>query len=259
MLKRWLREPLVHFLALGALLFLAFQWWGSSPQRIVITPGQQQALATQFERVWQRAPTDAELKHLVGEHVRGEVAAREAAAIGLDRDDIVIQRRLRQKLEFLAEETIEAAPPTDTELQGYLDAHPKKFRAEPELAFRQAYFKSVDAARGALAAGGDPSTRADRIMLPDDVPLAPSSAIARRFGRDFAEQLEKLTVDRWAGPVPSGYGAHLVFVRERREGRLPALAEIRPIVERELLAERRKQALDAMYGRLLEKYEVVIQ
>lgn len=259
MLKRWLREPLVHFLALGALLFLAFQWWGSSPQRIVITPGQQQALATQFERVWQRAPTDAELKRLVDEQVRAEIAAREASALGLDRDDVVIQRRLRQKLEFLAEETIDGAPPTDAELQAYLDAHPGKFRAETEAAFRQAYFKSVEVAHAALAAGGDPGARGERIMLPEDVALSPLSDIARRFGREFAEQLEKLPLDRWAGPVRSGFGAHLVLVRERRDGRLPALAEIRPLVERELQAQRRRQALDAMYERLLQKYEVVIQ
>ncbi|HEX5091759.1 MAG TPA: peptidylprolyl isomerase [Burkholderiales bacterium] len=259
MLKRWLREPLVHFLALGALLFLVFHVWGSSPQRIVITPGQVQSLTAGFQRVWQRPPTEAELKHLVGEQVRAEIAAREAAALGLDRDDIVVQRRLRQKLEFLAEETVDAAPPTDAELQAYLAAHAEQFREEPETAFRQAYFKSLDAARAALAAGGDPVARSDRIMLPEDVALAPRSDIARRFGREFAERLEALPTDRWAGPVRSGYGAHLVLVRERKAGRLPALAEIRPRVEREVLAQRRQQALDALYARLLEKYEVVIQ
>jgi hypothetical protein len=258
-LKCWLREPLLQFLALGALLFLAFHWWGASPQRIVITPGQVKTLAASFQRVWQRPPTEQELKHLVDEQVRAEVAAREAATLGLDRDDIVIQRRLRQKLEFLAEETVDAAPPTDAELQAYLDAHPEKFRAEPEFAFRQAYFKSADAAREVLAAGGDPLARGDRIMLPEAVPLTPSSLIARQFGREFAEQLETLPVDRWAGPVRSGFGAHLVYVREHKDGRLPPLGEIRPAVERELQAQRRKQALDAMYDRLLKKYEVVIQ
>jgi len=191
--------------------------------------------------------------------VRAEIAAREAAALGLDRDDIVVQRRLRQKLEFLAEETIDTSPPTDAELQAYLDAHPAQFRAEPETAFRQAYFKSDGAARAALAAGGDPVARSDRLMLPENVALAPRSDIARRFGSDFAEQLDSLPMDRWAGPVRSGYGAHLVFVRERRQGRLPTLAEIRPRVERELQAQRRKQALDQMYERLLKRYEVVIQ
>jgi len=256
-LKRWAREPLVHFLALGALLFLVFHLWGSSPQRIVITPGQVRTLAEGFQRVWQRPPTEDELKHLVDEQVRAEIAAREAAAIGLDRDDIVIQRRLRQKLEFLADESVDAAPPTEAELQAYLDAHAAQFRAETEVAFRQVYFKSVDAARAALAAGDDPSARGERIMLPEDVALSPRSDIARRFGGEFAAQLDKLPIDRWAGPVRSGYGAHLVLVRERKAGRLPALAEIRPQVERELQAQRRRQALDAMYGRLREKYEVV--
>lgn len=192
--------------------------------------------------------------------MRAEVAAREAAALGLDRDDIVIQRRLRQKLEFLADEAVDATPPpTDAELQAYLDAHAEQFRAEPEIAFRQAYFKSVDDARAALAAGGDPSARGERILLPEDVALAPRSIISRQFGREFAEQLEALPIDRWAGPVRSGYGVHLVLVRERKDGRMPRLEEIRPAVEREFQAQRRKQALDALYQRLLEKYEVVIQ
>ena len=259
MLKRWLREPLVHFLALGAALFLAFHWWGSSPRRIVVTPGQVQALAASFQRTWQRPPTERELKGLVDDHVRGEIAAREAAALGLDRDDIVIQRRLRQKLEFLAEEAIEATPPTDAELQAYLDSHPDAFRIEPELAFRQVYFKSLDAAQAALAAGGDPGRRGDRLMLPEEVGPARSSDIDRQFGREFAAQLEKLPQGRWAGPVRSGFGAHLVLVSERKAARLPALAEIRPVVEREYLAARRKQALDQMYERLLKRYEVVIQ
>ena len=260
MLKRWLREPLVHFLALGALLFLAFHWWGAGTgtQRIVVTTGQIDALAAGFQRTWLRPPSEAELKGLIDDHVRMELAVREALALGLERDDIVVRRRLRQKFEFLAEEAIDATPHTDAELQAFVDTHPEKFRAEPELAFRQVYFKSIDAARDALAAGGNPGARGDRLMLPDEVALAPRSDIARQFGGEFAEQIEGLPADRWAGPVRSGFGAHLVFVRERKAGRLPALEEIRPLVEREFLAARRKQALDAMYERLLEKYEVVI-
>jgi len=260
-LKRWLREPLVHFLALGALLFLAFHWWGAGAgtQRIVVTPGQVESFAAAFQRTWLRPPTAEELKGLVDDHVRMEIAVREALALGLERDDIVIRRRLRQKFEFLAESQIDATRPTDADLQSWLESHAEQFRTEPELAFRQVYFKSIDAARAALAAGGDPATRGDRLMLPDEVVLAPRSDIARQFGREFAEQLGDLPTERWAGPVRSGFGAHLVYVRERKAGRLPALEEVRPLVEREFLAARRKQRLDAIYAQLLERYQVVIE
>jgi hypothetical protein len=123
----WLREPLVLFLAIGALLFLIFHFWGdggSGANRIVITSSQIDAFAAQFARTWQRPPTDQELKGLINDYVRAEMATREAMAMGLDRDGTIIRRRLRQKLEFMAEDTINATPPTDTELQAWLDQHP---------------------------------------------------------------------------------------------------------------------------------------
>jgi len=260
-LKRWLREPLVHFLALGALLFLAFHWWGAGAgtQRIVVTPGQVESFAAAFQRTWLRPPTAEELKGLVDDHVRMEIAVREALALGLERDDIVIRRRLRQKFEFLAESQIDATPPTEGELRSWLESHAEQFRTEPELAFRQVYFKTPDRARAALASGKDPARFGDPLMLPSEVPLAPLSNIARQFGGQFAGEIEKLPAGRWAGPVASGFGAHLVRVIEHRPGRTPDLAEVRALVEREFLAARRKKELDALYERLLARYKVEIQ
>jgi len=273
-LRAALREPLVHFLALGALLFLVFQWWGGGPgsSRIVITPGQIDALVVGFTRTWQRPPTERELKGLIDDYVREEIAVREAMAAGLDRDDTVIRRRLRQKLEFVAEDTIDAAPVTDAELQAWLDAHPDQFRTEPEVSLRQVYV-SVDrrggSARGdaealrarLTAAGPDAAIEAlgDRLMLPQEFERAPRSEIARLFGDRFADAVLDIEPGRWAGPVESGYGLHLVLVRDRVEGRLPSLDEVRPIVEREFLNDRRTRELDAMYDRLLERYRVTVE
>jgi hypothetical protein len=107
-MKAVLREPLVHFLSLGALLFLYFEWnggaSGAGSKRIVITPGLVEHLATGFARTWQRPPTNEELKGLIDEYVKEEIATREAVAMGLDRDDTIIRRRLRQKPEFLGVE-----------------------------------------------------------------------------------------------------------------------------------------------------------
>ena len=105
----------------------------------MITPGQIDSLAATFTRTWQRPPTEVELKGLVDDHVRNEMATREAVALGLDRDDTVIARRLRQKLEFLVEDSADAAPVTDADLQAWLERHPDQFRKAPEVAFRQVY------------------------------------------------------------------------------------------------------------------------
>jgi hypothetical protein len=269
------REPLLHFLALGALLFLLFNWRGAGcggSNRIVITPGQIDSMVATFTRTWQRPPTEQELKGLVDDHVREEIATREAMALGLDRDDTVIRRRLRQKLEFVAEDSIDTRPPTEAQLQAWLDAHPDQFRIEPQVAFRQVYVSpdrrgaAADAdARNILAhlSLAGPSVALDAIgdplMLPNEVPLGSRTDIARQFGEEFADAVLKIAPGSWAGPVRSGYGLHIVYVGQRREGRSPALAEVRPVVEREFLSDRRKRELDAMYERWLTRYRVIVE
>jgi len=274
-LARWLHEPLVHFFAIGALLFGVFHAEGSGgpgANRIVITSSQVDAIVAAFARTWQRQPTEQELKSQLDERVYEELATREAMAMGLDRDDAVIRRRLRQKFEFLAEDTADLAPATDAELQAWLDAHPDSFRTEPQVAFRQVYLsperrgasleKDAEALRTKLeAARPDENLDAwgDRLTLPNDVARSSRTEVARLFGDGFADEILKVRPGRWTGPIRSGYGMHVVFVRERDDGRVPALAEVRPQVERELTADRRQKQLDATYQKLLEGYRVVVE
>jgi len=275
-LRSVLREPLLHFLVLGGLLFLIFQLRGgaSGPggTRIAITPGLVEHLASGFARTWQRPPTDQELKGLIDDHIKEEIATREATAMGLDRDDVIIRRRLRQKLEFLVEDAVDQAPPTDAELQAWLDANPDAFRREAQVAMRQVYVnveRPGDSARAEAerllarltAAGPDAAIAelGDASMLPGELPLGPLSDVARSFGSDFAAEVDALEPGLWSGPLASPFGLHLVLVSERVAPVPPALADIRPIVERELMAERRRTQLQALYERLLEKYTVTIE
>jgi len=270
---RWLREPLVHFLALGALLFLAFYWRGGGPgsNRIVITRGQIEAMASGFARTWQRPPTDVELKALIDDYVREEMATREAVAMGLDRDDTIIRRRLRQKLEFFVDDTADTLPVTDQDVRAWLDAHPDRFQVEPVVAFRQVFI-SEDRRGGAAEADArallaslvrrgrsvDLTEVGDRIMLPSEVPASTRGEIARQFGEAFADGVMAVAPGEWTGPIRSGFGLHLVQVLDREEGRAPALDEVRPLVEREVRSERRKTLMDAMYDELLSRYRVRI-
>jgi len=273
-LKRLLREPLLHFLLLGALLFGWSAWQGggsAGSSRIVVPSGVVEHLATSFARTWQRAPSTLELKGLIDEHVKEEIAAREAIAMGLERDDVIIKRRLRQKLEFLLVDDAAAAPPTDAELSAWLKQHPEAFRTEARLAFRQVLLRpdrrgantAADATK-LLArlreAGPEASTQnlGDASMLPAETPLEPVREVARAFGQEFADALMKLAPGQWSGPVESGFGLHLVLVRERSDGAPAELAAVRPLVEREVLAERRKAEMQALYERLLAKYSVSI-
>ena len=275
-LKRFLREPLVHFLFLGALLFLFFQWKGGgsgvTSNRIVITHSQIEQLAVGFARTWQKPPTEAELKGIIDEYVKDEVATREAVAMGLDRDDVIIRRRLRQKLEFIAEDTIASVPPTDADLNAWLTKHPEAFQSDPQVAFRQVYVSqqkhgaSMHADAEKLlarlkAAGSNASIEhlGDPTMLPAEQPLAPLFDTARSFGDDFAKALMNAEPGQWTGPVESAFGLHLVLVSKKVPASQQSLSAIRPQVEREVLLERKKKELQALYDRLLEKYTVKIE
>jgi len=271
---RWLREPLVQFLLIGAVLFIVFDLRGGDArggQRIVVTPGQVDAVAAGFRRTWNRPPNEQELKAQLDEYVREEIAVREAAAQGLDRDDTVIRRRLRQKFEFAAEDAFDTAPATDAELQAFLDTYPDTFRREPRLSLRQVHLGPQrgnalqDDARQMLArleaAGPDADIRTlgDSRLLPASLESTALGELARIFGDEFAGAALKAEPGRWVGPIRSGYGLHVVIVDRREAGQLPALADVRPLVERDFMADRRKRQIDSMYSKLLARYPVVIE
>jgi hypothetical protein len=275
-LRSWLREPLLHFLLIGAVLYLLFAWTGAGEgagsNRIAVTSGQVEQLVAGFTRTWRRPPDEVELKGLIDEYVREEIAYREAIALGLDRDDTVIRRRLRQKVEFLAEDAAIAEPPAEQELQSWLDRHAEQFRIEPQVSFRQVYLDptiSPDHDRrvaellrrvGAAGPAADLSGLGDALMLEPEYPLMPQEEVARLMGPEFAASVVALEPGTWAGPIASGYGDHLVLVTERVAGQmLPALEQVRPFVEREVLADRRKRELQRVYDVLLQRYSVTVE
>ena len=275
-LKRMLREPLVHFLLLGVGIFLTYslvaQRTSTEPAKIVITERQIEQLAIGFARTWQRPPSADELAGLIREHLREEVYYREAMALGLDKDDIIIRRRLLQKLEFISEDVAAQAEPTNEQLRAYLKANSEAFRVDPRFKFRQVYLNperrreslAHDAAqllvqlnRSSAKAGTLPL--GDSFLLEHDFDAVPASEVANQFGEKFAVQLSELQPGQWQGPVESGYGVHLVFISERTTGRVPALEEIRDAVRREWANVWRLEANEQFYQGLLRRYTVSVE
>jgi hypothetical protein len=272
---RWLKEPLIHFLLLGGLIFLAYERVsdrGAEPDEIYISRGQQENLLNTFTRTWQRPPTPEEFQGLLKDHLRQEIAYRESRRMGLDEDDIVIRRRLRQKLELLAEDVASLAAPTEAELQDHLDRHIAEFMVEPRLTLRQIYFsrdRRGPAAEGDAAGfllrladrgpADELSESGDPLPLPSRLEDLREGEIARLFGEVFTAGLQAIETGRWSGPVESGFGLHLVFVEERIEARAPDLGEVREAVQREWLSQRRREAVDGLYDRLAENYTVEIE
>ena len=273
-MKKILSEPLLHFLFIGALLFLGFAVFSSDDQgqdtTIVVTENDISVLKADFERTWQRPPREKELKGLLDDMVREEIAYREGLALGLDRDDPYIRRRLRMKLELMLEDISAQGSPTDDMLQQFLAENQEKFRQEARYGFSQIYLNpsqrrdtlEEDAQRlleqlNQDSTRGAPATVGDSIMLPRTFPLSPSSVINRQFGSDFPGKLAELGVGAWQGPIRSGYGLHLVLLEERVAERAPELAEIRPLVERDYELQLRTELKEKIYSSLREKYTVV--
>ena len=274
-MRRFLREPLLHFLLLGAALFAAYAMVskrsGAEPGRIVITRGQVESLALGFAKTWQRSPTADELAGLVRERIREEVYYREGMALGLDQDDTVIRRRLRQKMEFISEDRAAPAEPSDADLTAYLAAHPDSFRVEPAFTFSQVYLDpgkhGANLARDAEAlltrlrrgdAKDEWSSLGDPFLLERRFTAIPENVVAKQFGAAFATALKGLAPGRWEGPIESGFGVHLVRVSERTEGHVPALADVRDAVRREWINARRVEANEQTYQELLKRYEVTV-
>jgi len=275
-MKRLLREPLFHFLLAGIALFLLYDvirgGESDAPREIVITEARVEALAENFATVWMRPPTPQEIKGLIDDYVAEEIFYREGVAMGLDQDDTVIRRRLRQKMEFIAEDAATAIEPGDEQLQAYLAQHAAKFVSPTEVTFVQVYLNTErrgDSARAdaekllaELQAGrgpGNPVDAGDPTLLPAGMQAASPQAIANAFGNDFATAIEEAPVGQWSGPLQSGFGLHLVRVDERVAGALPAFEEIRPIVLREWQSEQRTESNERFLDGLRAKYEVRIE
>jgi hypothetical protein len=264
------REPLVHFLIFGALLFALDRWTGESDaeSRIDVDARQIERLQQAFAAQWRRAPSAEELRGLVEQHIEEEVLYREALSLGLDDDDTIVRRRLAQKMQFLIEDTTEPATPTEADLTGYFEAHRAEFRTAPFLTFSHVYFSAdrrADAAADARAAlatiARDPgSVRGDPFMLRYDYADVTRDDVARLFGGEFADALFALTTDDgiWQGPVRSGYGWHLVRVVAKTTPAEPAFADVREGVLAAWLDDARRRANRENLDRLRAQYEIAV-
>jgi parvulin-like peptidyl-prolyl isomerase len=275
LVKNLVREPLIHFLLLGALIFAAFKFISSEtsqPGKIVITQGRIESLEIAFRRTWRRPPTTSELEGLVRDYIREEVFAREAVALGLDKDDTIIRRRLRQKLEFVSEDVTALAEPTDDQLRAYLKEQPEAFRGDRRFTFRQVYLdpqrRGANIGRDAAqllaqlrraGSNADIAALGDSLMLENEFKALPASEAVKQFGEKFAVKLGEIPAGQWQGPIESGFGVHLVFMSERTDGSLPALEHVRPAVRREWTNARRMEANEKFYQAILHRYVVTIE
>lgn len=261
---RVLREPLLHFFLIGIAIFLAFGL-RSEPSRpgdevIEVAPARVERLSAQFEAVWRRAPSDEELRALVDDFVREEVYYREALALGLDRDDTVIRRRLRQKMEFLADSGAGTLTPSEEELRAYHSSHADLFARAGRATFRQVLLGDDDPAPvlEALAGGVDPDELGQGSLLPGTMEAATASTVDGTFGSGFFAAVAALEPGRWQGPVGSAYGTHLVLLSEVEPTATLPFEQVREAVAAEWHREAAEDLREVQYQAMRERYEVIV-
>lgn len=264
--KPLLREPLVHFLLAGLVVFLFSAWRGEeidpASRTIIIDEEQVSRLVASWQQTWQRPPTQAEIDSLIRDHIKSEVYYREAKRLGLDEEDTVIRRRLRAKMEFLASAQVENAPADAATLQKWLDRNPARYAANAVYSFDQIYLgqgaQTGGAIKAALVAGSDWRRLGAAISLPRSLENASQSAVARDFGEGFAAAIGAAKAGQWTGPVKSGFGQHLVRIRAVKQPAKPKLADVRQAVENDWRASTIKAREAAAYQALLDGYTIRI-
>jgi len=276
-IKRLLREPLLHFLALGAALFIGYSFLKpsievESPHQIALTLDELGQLEMLFESQWHRPPTPDEFFAMVETKIKQEILYREALAMGLDKNDEIVRRRMAQKMQFLAEDMGAAHEPATEEPRSWYEENSDKFALPSRVSFRHLYFspdrrgaQAYDDALGALAElAGQPEdsklteSLGDRFMYQDYYADKTSISLAKDFGPQFAVAVSKLTPDSWQGPIESGFGWHLAYVDSLIPGRVPAFEEVAQDVKTAWLGAQKEAAWKKSYQDMRAKYTLLL-
>jgi hypothetical protein len=277
-LGRWLRQPLPQFLLAGLALFVVYDVRNRNvasqarPHRIELTADDLRQIGIAWVAQGRAAPSVEEMRLLIDARVREEILYREALALGLDEDDTIVRRRLAQKMEFLFEDVAQLREPAPDELRRWFDRNAERFTLPGRITFRHLYFSPdrrgararEDAARALSRVAGAPMDAPEAIALGDPFMFQDyygdrtPDDVARTFGPGFARTVFQTPPGRWAGPLESGYGAHLVWVDTATPSRVPAFEEVEADVKTAWIEDQRATIRAAAFEAMRARYEVVV-
>lgn len=266
MIQAFLRQPFVHFLVIGGAFFVLFQLFDDAPavpdrSRILVSKQDAMRLAKQFGTTWRRSPTPEELNGLIDNFVREEIYVREARALGLDQGDMIVRRRLRQKMEFLTETGAQAVQVDDTILRAYYLENADAFTLAPRIGFSQVLIPkgqpdALENVLGKLTSGVDPKQLEQQTLLPIRVPVSARQAIDGTFGTGFFDRLADMEIGQWVGPITSGYGQHVVRINRREPGLQPPFEIIRYRIELDWRTQKAEELRGQRFEALRNQYLV---
>jgi len=273
-----LREPLVHFMFIGAVIYALYGLFAEpaveeTDKTIVVTAGELEWMQTSWQKRWNRPPTAQEFDGLIQQFIKETVLYREALTMGLNKHDMVIRRRLAQKLEFLAKDLVALTPPTEDELLAYFDEHQASYQAPTLYTFTQVYFDpdkrgdaTLDDANALLAeltAIGPPDAatadKGDRFLLRNEFIQQSELEVRKSLGSGFTASVMQLEPGQWHGPVLSGYGTHLVYVSALESAPDSSFEAVKDRVLQDWQASQQEAIEAEFYEQLKSRYEIVIE
>ncbi|MHC4439629.1 MAG: peptidyl-prolyl cis-trans isomerase [Planctomycetota bacterium] len=277
--KKIFKEPIVYFFVLGFVVFglhsflnRAKQQEDKDPFIVEVTSADIEWIRSSWEARMKRPPTQSELQGLINSFIREEILSREAYSMDLDERDLVIQRRLVQKLIFVLEDLAESADPTDEELKDYMQKKQEKYRIPETISFTHIYFsleKRKDVLKEAetILAGlkskntspEEAVSLGDAIMIDSTFRSKYPDEVARVLGRAFADELFSMDEKGWQGPVVSTFGLHLVYISDRTASRMPEFENIREDVKNDFMYERKKDVVDSAYNAVKSRYTIIVE
>ena len=274
-----LKEPLLHFIAAGIVLFFVYGFFGqdvdeSNAKTIQISKGQIDLMHAHWTRQLGRPPTDAELQGLIKDHIREEILMQEAIAIGLDKDDIIIRRRLAQKMEFVSGDMLTVEEPTESEIQSYYDNHKEEFLVPGKVSFLQVFFRMHSSAEEKSISLAEETKRelsrldvddidfsnfGDRTMIQTEFIGLSEAQLSSEFGdTEIVEKVAEAEPNQWNGPFISNFGLHLVYVLDRDSAYTPALGEVAEKIKNRLIDERKELQDQKFMAELRSRYTIEI-
>lgn len=270
-MHKLLKEPLIHFLG-GALLVFGFFWatgTNRDPADYAINIGESDIarMKAGWVQNFRRPPSEKELDGLIEQQIVEEIYYREALRLGLDRNDPIIRRRLFTKMRFLNDQDGGDSEPSDAELQEWMEQNPDKYRLSSSYDLQHAYLgqigdmsdTDIKAMTVQLNAGSVAAADVSKpISLPAKLYSAETPAIARQFGERFAAALDGMETGKWVGPVPSGFGQHLIRIEKRIPGKAAALDDVRQAVTNDWRAARKAKLERDALAQYRSQYEISV-
>lgn len=273
-----LREPLLQFFILGGLIYLAYatvapETQEDKSQSLIVNAAKVQWMQESWKKRWNRLPTRRELDGLIAQYVKERVLYNEAIKMGLDKDDTLIRRQLAKKVEFLAKDLVVYIPPNDEELQNYFQTHKEDYKGEALYSFTQIFFDPDKRGRDTLEDAKkskeqllqsnsilqDTSKLGDVFMTDSYFEANTPLDIRKNFGSGFMQTVIALEPGKWQGPILSGFGVHLVYLKEIISAPEPEFEKVKENVLQDWTRFKQEQINQEFYQKLKDNYVIIIE